>query len=292
MGPTAVGKTALAIKLARHFKTEIISSDSRQFFAEMNIGTAKPSIEELNLVPHHFIGNISINQKYSAGYFERDALKKLDELFVQYDVVVMVGGSGLYIKALLEGLDKLPDADEELRTQLQHIFDTQGIEPLQAQLKNIAPEKFATIDIQNTQRVMRAIEIALQPKDTVPKEPRSFKTIKIGLNLDRDILYQKINNRVDEMITNSLEDEVKSLLQYKETYALQTVGYSEFFDYFENKNSLLKTTELIKQHTRNFAKRQLTWFKREQDIAWFQPENWNEIINHIEKKSLSFNDKY
>ncbi len=287
MGPTAVGKTALAIKVAQYFKTEIISSDSRQFFAEMNIGTAKPSIEELSLVPHHFIGNISVNQKYSAGDFERDALKKLNELFVQHDVVVMVGGSGLYIKALLEGLDKLPDADIQLRGELQHIFDTQGIEPLQEQLKMLDAKKFAAIDSKNTQRVMRAIEIALQPKDTALKQPRKFKTIKIGLNLDREILYQKINARVDEMIANGLESEVKSLVNKKETYALQTVGYADFFDYFENKNSLSKTIELIKQHTRNFAKRQLTWFRREQDIAWFEPHELTKIIKHVIAASSS-----
>ncbi len=285
VGPTAVGKTALAIKVSKHFKTEIISADSRQFFAEMSIGTAKPSEEELQEVKHHFIGNVSINQLYSAGDFERDALLKSDELFIKNNIVIMVGGSGLYTKAVLEGFDELPKADEKLRTALQQLFDEKGIEPLQEILKNLDAEKFETIDSRNTQRVMRAIEIATHKRKSPPKEKvaRKFTSIKIGLNLKREDLYNRINYRVDQMMDAGLIDEVKSLIEFKHLNALQTLGYTELFDYFDKKHSLEKATELIKQHTRNFAKRQLTWFGKEKDIQWFPPDDEDKVISFIEE---------
>ncbi|MEI6594314.1 MAG: tRNA (adenosine(37)-N6)-dimethylallyltransferase MiaA [Bacteroidota bacterium] len=285
VGPTAVGKTSFAIKVAIHFQTEIISSDSRQFFAEMSIGTAKPNEHELQEVKHHFVGNVSINTLYSAGDFERDALKKLDELFIKNSIVAMVGGSGLYTKAVLEGLDEMPKADEKLRTELQQLFDEKGIAPLQEILKKIAPEKFAIMDIQNTQRVMRAIEISSQQNVIVKeKTPRKFIPIKIGLNLERENLYNRINQRVDQMMEAGLLAEAKSLYDFKHLNALQTVGYTELFDYFDGRQSLEKAIELIKQHTRNFAKRQLTWFRKEKDIHWFEPEDINGVIALIEKE--------
>ena len=285
VGPTAVGKTALAIKVAKHFHTEIISADSRQFFSEMNIGTAKPSSEELAQVKHHFIGNVSIKTLYSAGDFERDAINKLNELFLQKDIVAIAGGSGLYIKSVIEGLDILPKADEKLRTELQIIFDENGIEPLREILEKLAPEKFYKMDNRNTQRVMRAIEIFSQPKiENEQKIVRNFIPIKIGLNLDRAILYERINKRVDQMFTDGLLDEAKYLYQYRNLNALQTVGYSELFDFFDGKHSLEKATELIKQHTRNFAKRQLTWFKKENEMNWFEPTDVEGIINFIAER--------
>ena len=285
VGPTAVGKTALAIKVAKHFHTEIISADSRQFFSEMNIGTAKPSSEELAQVKHHFIGNVSIKTLYSAGDFERDAINKLNELFLQKDIVAIAGGSGLYIKSVIEGLDILPKADEKLRTELQIIFDENGIEPLREILEKLAPEKFYKMDNRNTQRVMRAIEIFSQPKIEIEaKIVRNFIPIKIGLNLDRTILYERINKRVDQMFTDGLLDEAKYLYQYRNLNALQTVGYSELFDFFDGKHSLEKATELIKQHTRNFAKRQLTWFKKENEMNWFEPTDVEGIINFIAER--------
>ena len=269
----------------QYFNTEIISADSRQFYAEMGIGTAKPNEQELQEVNHHFVGNVSINTLYSAGDFERDALKKLDELFVKNSIVAMVGGSGLYIKAVHEGLDEMPKADKKLRTELQQLFDEKGIAPLQEILKKIAPEKFAIMDIQNTQRVMRAIEISSQQNVIVKeKTPRKFIPIKIGLNLERENLYNRINQRVDQMMEAGLLAEAKSLYDFKHLNALQTVGYTELFDYFDGKQSLEKAIELIKQHTRNFAKRQLTWFRKEKDIHWFEPEDINGVIALIEKE--------
>jgi tRNA dimethylallyltransferase len=292
VGPTAVGKTALAIQVAKHFNTEIISADSRQFYAEMSIGTAKPSEEELHEVKHHFIGNVSIQQLYSAGDFERDALKKLDELFTKYDIVVMVGGSGLYIKAVCEGLHEMPKADEALRNELQHFFDTQGIEPLQERLRSLDIEKYNSIDIQNTQRVMRAIEIAEQAKHgfqslvTPQKTERPFTILTLGLNLPRELLYDRINKRVDHMLAAGLVEEVKSLQPYKHLNALQTVGYKELFEYAEGIHSFERAIDLIKQHTRNFAKRQLTWFRRDTNIHWIEPDQKEEAINWIEQAML------
>ncbi len=251
----------------------------------MSIGTAKPNEHELQKVKHHFVGNVSINTLYSAGDFERDALKKLDELFIKNSIVAMVGGSGLYTKSVLEGLDEMPKADEKLRTELQQLFDEKGIAPLQEILKKLSPEKFAIMDIQNTQRVMRAIEISSQQNVIVKeKTPRKFIPIKIGLNLEREYLYERINQRVDQMMESGLLAEAKSLYDFKHLNALQTVGYTELFDYFDGKQSLEKAVELIKQHTRNFAKRQLTWFRKEKDIHWFEPEDINGVIALIEKE--------
>ncbi len=283
LGPTAIGKTAVAIEVAKYFGTEIISADSRQFFKEISIGTAKPSLKELQEVPHHFIGHISIEQRYSAGDFERDALALLDELFKNHDIVVMVGGSGLYVKALLEGLDKMPEGNEELRAELDALFEKEGLPVLQQRLLKINPDAALSIDMQNTQRLMRAIEIAEQGGINLnaEKKERPFIPLKIILNTEREKLYERINKRVDDMIKAGLIDEARSVHSRKETYALQTVGYTELFDYFEGKCDLNRATDLIKQHTRNYAKRQITWFKREENAHWFEPQQVNEIISTI-----------
>lgn len=282
LGPTAVGKTAAAIRLAQHLGTEIISADSRQFYKEISIGTAKPSADELAAVPHHFIDNISITETYNAGDFERDAIAKLQELFKQHDTVIAVGGSGLYVKALIEGLDDLPKADETLRAELNTLFAEQGIEALQKRLAAIDENLLAQTEIQNPQRVMRAIEVAeAKQKGFVPafsKQPRNFKTISVVLELPREQLYANINKRVELMMQDGLLEEVKRMLTYKNNYALQTVGYTEIFDFLEGKHSLEKAVELIQQHTRNFAKRQLTWFRKEAPDHWFSPTDDEKIL--------------
>lgn len=287
VGPTAIGKTALAIELAKHYKTVILSADSRQFYKEISIGTAKPSLQELNEVQHYFINNKSVNETYSAGDFERDAMKLLADLFLEKDIVILVGGSGLYIKALWEGLDEMPPINEELRKEIINDFETKGLEFLQMKLQSLNPEKFETMDKQNPQRLMRAIEIEEQNKNftpSQPKTPRFFETIKICLNTDREVLYQRINNRVDVMIENGLLKECEQMIEFRNFYALKTVGYSEIFDFFDGTISLDTAIDLIKQHSRNYAKRQVTWFKREVDLNWFEPTKIKEIIDFLEYK--------
>lgn len=287
VGPTAIGKTALAIELAKFYNTVILSADSRQFYNEISIGTAKPSVEELNEVHHYFINNKSVTETYSAGDFERDALKLLTELFKEKDIVVLVGGSGLYIKALWEGLDEMPPLNEELRESIINDFETKGIEFLQEKLQLLNPDKFLKIDRQNPQRLMRAIEIEEQNKTFKAekiKTPRFFETIKICLNSDRDILYDRINKRVDSMIANGLLKECEQMIAFRTNYALNTVGYSEIFSFFDGTISLEKAIELIKQHSRNYAKRQITWFKREVDINFFEPHEMTKIIGFLNNK--------
>jgi tRNA dimethylallyltransferase len=289
LGPTAVGKTTTAIALAKHLGTEIISADSRQFYKEISIGTAKPSPTELAEIPHHFIGHLSITESYSAGNFERDAIAKISNLFETHDTVVAVGGSGLYVKALVEGLDDMPPANEELRIQLAKEFAANGLVYLQQQLHQLDATVYAQTEIQNPQRVMRAIEVVLaKQQGFIPafnKQPRTFKTINVVLNLPREILYERINQRVISMMQQGLVDEVKNVLHYKENYALQTVGYKELFEYFEGKHSLNKAIELIQQHTRNFAKRQLTWFKKEVPTHWITPSDIDVILKIVSSTS-------
>lgn len=278
LGPTAVGKTKAAIELAKHFRTEIISADSRQFYREISIGTAKPNEEELGQIRHHFIGCKSVEESYSAGDFERDAIQTINQLFLFHDTIVLVGGSGLYVKAVYEGLHVLPKADEVLRTQLQDLFLKEGIEPLQIQLQKLDMERWLSIDQQNPQRLMRAIEIALNQQGgfhdliQAKKEERNFQILKVAIDLPREQLYEKINLRVAQMIQNGLVEEAKKMIPFRNQYALQTVGYAEIFDYFDGKISLEKAIELIQQHSRNYAKKQLTWLRREQDIIWTSPD--------------------
>lgn len=284
VGPTAIGKTALAIELAKYYQTVILSADSRQFYQEISIGTAKPSVEELKQVQHYFINNKSVVDTYTAGDFERDALKLLAELFKEKDIVILVGGSGLYIKALWEGLDEMPPLNENLRKSVINDYETNGIGYLQNKLQALNPDKYKKIDTQNPQRLMRAIEIEEQNKtfiSTQIKAPRFFKTIKICLNTDREILYNRINKRVDAMMENGLLKECEQMIEFRHNYALNTVGYSEIFSFFDGNISLEKAIELIKQHSRNYAKRQVTWFKRELDLNWYEPNEMSNIIEYI-----------
>ena len=275
VGPTAIGKTALSIKLANYFKTEIISADSRQFFKEMSIGTAAPTEEELTAAPHHFIHHKSITEDYNVGAFEKEALKKIEELHQKHDIVIMVGGSGLYVDAVTKGLDYFPDVDPKIREQLNYTLKKEGLEALQLQLKNLDIVAYNTIAIDNPHRVIRALEICIgtnKPYSSFlnkEKNKRPFKTITIGLTADREIIYNRINKRVDIMVENGLIDEVKSLVEHKHLNALNTVGYKEIFNYLDEKWTLDFAISEIKKNSRRFAKRQLTWFKRNNDTLWF-----------------------
>jgi tRNA dimethylallyltransferase len=291
VGATAIGKTALSIALAKHFNTEIISSDSRQFYKEMNIGTAVPSSEELNQVKHHFIQNRSIFEDYNVGDFERDVLLKLDTLFKKKKVIIMVGGSGLYVNAVLEGLDDFPEVDSNIRMQLKLDLKEKGIKFLQEQLKEIDYETFQKIELENPQRIIRALEICIGTKKpyssflNAKKENRNFNVIKIGLKAPREIIYDRINQRVDIMVATGLLEEAEKLYPHKDLNALQTVGYRELFSYFEEKFTLDFAIAEIKKNTRRFAKRQGTWFKKDLEIEWFDFQDKVEnIISYIEKK--------
>lgn len=290
VGPTAIGKTALAIQIARHFATEIISADSRQFFKEMAIGTAKPNEEELAAAKHHFIDSHSVSQLFSTGDFEVEGLKILDEIFQKHNVAIMVGGSGLYVNALLNGLDEMPDIDLSIREKLNRQFEEEGLAVIQNQLAESDPEYFAKVDQQNPQRMIRGLEVFLSTGQklssmlSATKKERPFNIIKIGLNTDRTVLYNRINQRVDQMIADGLLEEVKSLTPFKQYNALNTVGYSEIFDYFDGKLSLQEAIDAIKQNTRRFAKRQLTWFRRDEETNWFEPDEKDQIIGLINEK--------
>lgn len=289
IGATAIGKTALSIQLTQHFNTEIISCDSRQFYKEMNIGTAVPSAEELAAVPHHFIQNKSIFDHYSVGQFEKDALKKLDELFSKNNIVIMVGGSGLYTNAVLEGFDDFPNIDPEIRKKLNKQIENGELKILQNQLKDLDPESYQTIEIKNPHRLIRALEICLgtgKPYSSFKnkdKTNRNFIPIKIGLTADREVMYDRITQRVAMMLQEGLLEEAKKLYPHKELNALQTVGYRELFDYFDGKCTLEFSVEEIKKNTRRFAKRQVTWNRKDESIHWFDFKTApSEIIKKIE----------
>ncbi|MFK7833914.1 MAG: tRNA (adenosine(37)-N6)-dimethylallyltransferase MiaA [Winogradskyella sp.] len=289
VGPTAIGKTALSIKLAQHYKAEVISADSRQFYKEMSIGTAAPSKEELNAAPHHFIQHKSIKDYFTVGDFERDAILKLKELHTQNQMAIMVGGSGLYVKAVTKGLDYFPEVEPHIRSDLNLQLENYGLNHLQEQLKKLDTTSYNTIAIDNPQRVIRALEICIGSGEpyssflTNSAKNRDFKTISIGLNAERDIIYDRINQRVDIMIANGLLDEAKTLFPYKHLNALNTVGYKELFNYFEGEWPLEFAISEIKKNTRRFAKRQLTWFRKDKSITWFDYNtNPTEIIDFIE----------
>lgn len=292
VGTTAIGKTAKAIELAQHFGCEIISCDSRQFFKEMTIGTAVPSPEELRAAPHHFIQNKSIFDSYNVGDFEKEALEKLDELFQKNPVQVMVGGSGLYVDAVVKGFDDFPEIENTVRENLRAEYEQKGIAFLQEKLKETDPFYYEKLKaenpqtLENPQRMMRYVEVSVgsqRPYSSFlnnKQKQRNFTPIFIGLEADREIIYDRINKRVDIMIANGLLDEARNLYQHKHLNALQTVGYRELFDYFDGKITLEFAIEEIKKNTRRFAKRQLTWFKRNPDILWF---NYNTTIEEIVK---------
>lgn len=289
VGPTAVGKTALAIQVAQHLNTEIISADSRQFFKEMEIGTAKPSFEELSAAPHHFINSHHITAFFSTGDFEVQAMQVLTSLFKTKDEVVMCGGSGLYVNAVLNGLDDLPATDLSIRAALNDRFQAEGLGGIKAELALLDPEYYAQVDQFNTQRVIRGLEFVLSTGKKLSsfqqnsKKSRPFNILKVGLNKDRQELYTQINKRVDQMMEKGLLEEVKGLLPYRELNALKTVGYAELFDYLDGNCSLAEAVDKIKQNTRRFAKRQLTWFRRDEEIKWFEPEQTTEILAYIDQ---------
>lgn len=275
VGPTAIGKTSLSLKLAKKFNAPILSCDSRQFYKETKIGTAVPTEEEQSLARHYFIQNRSIFEDYSVGQFERDALKKLDKLFKIHDVVIMVGGSGLYVDAVLNGLDYFPDISPKIREQLNKDIESNGLIFLQEKLKNLDLETYNLIALDNPHRVIRALEVCIGSGKTYssfknkPKEPRNFNSIKIGIKADREIIYSRINQRVDLMIKEGLLEEAKTVHPYKEVNALQTVGYRELFSYFDGDYTLEFAISEIKKNTRRFAKRQITWFKKDPKTIWF-----------------------
>lgn len=286
-GPTASGKTAAAIQLAQHYHTVIVSADSRQFFREMSIGTAKPTEEELAAAPHYFINSHSITEPFSVGDFERECMQLLDELFKKHDVVILVGGSGLYIKAITEGFDELPTADPDIRDRLNTELAANGIAALQERLKQVDPTYYTEVDINNPQRVIRALEvyeatgnpISSYRKSIVNKRP--FHIIKFGLDMPRAKLYNRINQRVDMMVNDGLVEEVAALTPYRHYNALNTVGYSELFEYFDGKTDMDTAIAAIKQNTRRFAKRQLTWFRKDKELIWMDAGNENLVVNML-----------
>jgi len=281
-GPTAAGKTALAIQIAKHFKTEIISADSRQFYREMNIGTAKPSKEELEVIPHHLIDSHSIVDSFSVGDFEKEVINLLEKLFKSLDKVVLVGGSGLFINAICNGFDELPVASEETRNKLNQLLVEKGIEHLQEKLKKADPQYYAEVDINNPQRLIRALEVfestgyPFSTYRTKTPKKRNFNIIKLGINPTREKLYEQINLRVNQMVERGLFEEVKGLVEYRQLNTLNTVGYSELFEYIDGKLSKEEAIDKIKQNTRRFAKRQLTWFNNAE--KWTKWEDSNTIL--------------
>jgi len=286
-GPTAVGKTDLAIQIAQHFRTCIISADSRQIFKEMSIGTAVPSNEQLLRVKHYMIQNHSIFENYNASSYEFEVLALLNQLFIHHDLVILTGGSGLYINALLYGIDDLPNILPEVRNYWQEFFELNGLSALQQKLLQIDPDYHQQVDLKNPKRILKALEVFSQTRNkyssylTNSSKIRNFSVIKIALNIDRNELYDRINSRVINMIESGLVDEVKSLIQYKFLTPLKTVGYKEIFDYLENHISLTEAIDLIQRNTRKYARKQITWFRRENSIQWFNPSETENIIHYI-----------
>lgn len=293
IGSTGIGKTKLAIEIAKHFGTEIISCDSRQFFKEMKIGTATPTDEELAQAKHHFIGHLSVQDYYSIGQYEEDALEKIQEIFEEKDFVVLVGGSMMYEKAVVEGLNDLPEANAENQEKLQRILDEEGLEKLQEILKNLDEEYYNVVHKENPRRLLRAIDVIWQTGRKYseiiaePKHKRDFKVVRIGITAPREIMYERINLRVDKMLENGLIDEVKSLTEYQKLVPLQTVGYTEIFKYLEGTWDLDFAIEEIKKNSRRYAKRQETWNRKVENVTWlpydYSEEQLHEILSKIEK---------
>jgi len=290
-GPTAVGKTSCGLEVARHFGTEIISADSRQIYKETSIGTAVPSPEELATVKHHFIQNISVTESYNASMYENQVLDKLEELFKVHDLVLMVGGSGLYIDAVCEGIDDLPKVDQTLREELQDRLEKEGLDALTQLLLRLDPVSYEKVDLKNHMRVLKALEISIQtgkPYSTFlsdTKKERPFQILRIALDLDREILYTRINRRVEQMMEAGLLEEVKQVQHLKEYTAMKTVGYRELFRVLDEELSINEGVDLIKRNTRKFARKQLTWFRKEKRYHWFSPGNCKKIVDWIETES-------
>lgn len=289
-GPTGIGKSKSGIEIASQYKTEIVSADSRQLFKELQIGTAVPSKIELKAVIHHFIQTHSIKENYNVSRYENEVIGLLENLYLKYDLLLMVGGSMLYIDAVCKGIDNMPDVDPDIRNDLKKRFVDEGLESLRLQLKKLDPDYYSQVDLKNPNRIIHALEICLmtgKPYSSFrsnPQKVRPFRVIKIGLDCDRAELHDRINCRVDRMIEDGLEEEVKKVYHLKHLNSLNTVGYREFFDYFDGLTSREKAIELIKRNTRRYARKQLTWFRNDPEITWFHPEKTEEIISFIEKK--------
>ena len=287
-GPTGIGKTSIGIKLAQYFNTEIVSSDSRQIFTELKVGTAVPSEKELSLVKHHFIHSHSITQNYNASRYEMEAIQLLEKLFQQNNTILLVGGSMLYIDAICKGIDIMPDVDPEIRNSFKIQLEKEGIESLRLQLKKQDPDYYKIVDLKNPARIIHALEICLttgKPYSSFrsnPNKKRPFSVLKIGLNCEREILHKRINKRVDAMLQEGLVEEAKLVYPQKHLNALNTVGYRELFNYFDGEISLDKAIELIKRNSRRYARKQLTWFRKDPEMKWFEPNQTQEIIEYIE----------
>lgn len=290
VGPTGSGKTDLSIAVAEHFSAPIISTDSRQFYRGIPIGTAQPDAGQLQRVEHHFIASHDLTDEFNCGAYEVAALKRLEELFLQHDTVVAVGGSGLYVKALCEGMDDMPEVDAELRQRLSERLQTEGLESLVEELRQRDAEFYEVVDRKNPARVLRALEVCIatgKPYSSLrtgTKRKRDFNIVKVGTDMPRDILYDRIDRRVDMMIEQGLEAEARSVYHLREHNSLQTVGYREMFDYFDGEISREEAIELIKRNSRRYAKRQLTWFRRDSEIEWFHPADKGAIIDYLEAK--------
>jgi tRNA dimethylallyltransferase len=289
-GPTAVGKTRCGIEVAQHLKSEIISADSRQIYRETSIGTAVPSPEELNAVRHHFIQTVSIQEQYNASRYEYEVLVLLEDLFRRYDRVLMVGGSGLYIKAVCEGIDELPSPDPVLRKKLLYRLGHEGLESLTGELERLDPVSYRRIDLNNHMRVLKALEVSLQTgrpySDLLSdkSKERPFQILRVALDMDRDLLYRRINSRVDRMMERGLLEEVKRLQHFRECNALKSVGYRELLEYLDGKAPLEEAVDRIKRNTRKFARKQLTWFRKNELYHWFSPDDPNAVIRWIEEQ--------
>ena len=290
VGPTASGKTDLSIALARHYNAPILSTDSRQVYKGLPIGTAYPSAEQLQAVEHHFIAERELTEDFNCGQYEKEALERLDTLFKSVNTIVAVGGSGLYIRALCEGMDSLPEADATLREQLATRLQNEGVECLSDQLRELDPEYYQIVDRNNPARIMRALEVCLSSGQKYSelrkgeRKERDFQIVKIGVSMPREQLYDRVNRRVEMMIAAGLEAEARSVLAYRHCNSLHTVGYSEMFDYFDGKTTLDEAIEQIKRNTRHYAKRQMTWFRRDEQIAWFAPTDYQQIIKYIDSQ--------
>ena len=290
VGPTGSGKSALAVTLAQHYDAPVISTDSRQFFRGLAIGTAQPTAEELAAAKHYFIADREVEDDNNCGKYETEALTLLDELFQQHDYVVAVGGSGLYIQALCEGMDNLPESDDELRSELKARLETEGLESLAMQLRELDPSYADVVDLQNPARVMRALEVCLttgrpySEQRSGERRERPFNIVKVGTDMPRDVLYERINRRVDMMVEQGLIEEARTMYPKRHLNALQTVGYRELFDHFDGKCTMDEAIELVKRNSRRYAKRQMTWFRRDAEIGWFSPSDTQHIIAFIDGK--------
>jgi tRNA dimethylallyltransferase len=293
-GPTGIGKTETAIRLAQHFGTEIISADSRQFYRELKIGTATPSQHELSQARHHFIGHLSIHEDYNIYQYEKDALNLLNELFQNHSILVLVGGSGLYIDAVCKGIDDIPDVEQELRDELGTRLEKEGLEALRQELKHLDPQSYANIDLKNPKRIIRALEVCLSTGlpfssfKSNPKKHRDFQVHPFVLTMNRDDLYKRIEDRVDHMIDQGLEDEARNFYPLRNLNALKTVGYTEFFEYFDHTIDYSEAIRLIKRNSRRYAKRQLSWFGRNPEASWINRTTTNQVTLEISQRMAEF----